>query len=131
MEKHCHKELWQRYGPISVSLTSKPWNCQSNCPIANSRLIRIDEGRVFFKWKDYRAKQDNRYKTMSLETTELIRRFLIHVLPKGFHRIRHYGLFANSQRLRNIATARALLRIDEPLQLNQADKHALVLRACT
>ena len=56
--------------------------------IANSRLIRFDEHHVTFKWKDYRAKQENRYKTMTLDTPEFIRRFLIHVLPTGFHRIR-------------------------------------------
>ena len=59
--------------------------------IANSRLIACDEHHVTFKWKDYRAKHENRYKTMSLDTHEFIRRFLIHVLPTGFHRIRHYG----------------------------------------
>ena len=91
--------------------------------IANSRLIRLDEGRVFFKWKDYRAKQHNRYKTMSLQTPEFIRRFLIHVLPKGFHRIRHYGLFANSQRLDNIEKARALLR-SKPLEINHCEDNA-------
>jgi hypothetical protein len=79
--------------------------------IANSRLIDFDEHRVTFKWKDYRAKQHNRYKTMPLETHEFIRRFLIHVLPSGFHRIRHYGLFANGQRKHNLAKARQLLDV--------------------
>jgi len=82
--------------------------------IANSRLIACDDQCVTFKWKDYRAKQDNRYKTMSLETSEFIRRFLIHVLPHGFHRIRHYGLFANGQRAENLAKARALLGVEKP-----------------
>jgi len=61
------------------------------------------------KYKDYRVEGPGRYKTMTLATNEFIRRFLIHVLPKGFHRIRHYGLFANSSRVENIARARELL----------------------
>ena len=55
-----------------------------------------------FKWKDYRAKGDLRYKLMTLDAEEFIRRFLIHVLPNGFHRIRHYGLFANANRANNM-----------------------------
>lgn len=91
--------------------------------IANSRLISFDEHHVTFKWKDYRSKEENRYKTMSLQTPEFIRRFLSHVLPRGFHRIRHYGLFANSRRNDNIAKARALLRV-EPLEPNPANDAA-------
>jgi len=86
--------------------------------ISNSRLIAFDEQRVTFKWKDYRAKVENRYKTMSLETAEFIRRFLIHVLPHGFHRIRHYGLFANGGRAENLAKARALLGVETPQVVN-------------
>jgi hypothetical protein len=59
--------------------------------IANSRLVAFDGERVTFKWKDYRAKADNRYKLMTLDVDEFIRRFLIHVLPDGFHRIRHHS----------------------------------------
>jgi hypothetical protein len=77
--------------------------------IANSRLVAFDGERVRFKWKDYRAKDDARYKLMTLDADEFIRRFLIHVLPSGFHRIRHYGLFANANRADNIALARQLL----------------------
>jgi hypothetical protein len=77
--------------------------------IANSRLVAFDGARVTFKWKDYRAKGDARYKLMTLNADEFIRRFLIHVLPDGFHRIRHYGLFANANRANNIAFARRLL----------------------
>jgi len=69
---------------------------------------------VTFKWKDYRAKADNRYKPMTLDGDEFIRRFLIHVLPDGFHRIRHYGLFANGGRAEHIARARQLLKVPEP-----------------
>src|SRR5271165_6300501 len=60
--------------------------------ISNSRLIALDEAGVTFKWKDYRIKGRDRLKTMTLDATEFIRRFLLHVLPNGFHRIRHYGL---------------------------------------
>ena len=63
--------------------------------ISNSRLIACDADNVTFKWKDYRANGRYRQKTMTLTTGEFIRRFLSHVLPKGFHRIRHYGLLAN------------------------------------
>ncbi len=78
--------------------------------IANSRLIACDERGVTFKWKDYRAQLRDRYKTMTLTTNEFIRRFLIHVLPSGFHRIRHYGLFANKLRASNLARAQHLLQ---------------------
>jgi len=77
--------------------------------IANSRLLAFNEQGVTFKWKDYRCKQQCRYKTMTLKTDEFIRRFLIHVLPSGFHRIRHYGLLANARRVENIKRARQLL----------------------
>ena len=79
--------------------------------IANSRLIALDERGVTFKWKDYRAKGKKRYKTMTLSTGEFMRRFLLHVLPSGFHRIRHYGLIANAGRRENLARARELLNV--------------------
>ncbi len=77
--------------------------------IANSRLVALDDAGVTFRWKDYRAKEHERAKLMTLAIDEFIRRFLIHVLPGGFHRIRHYGLFANGGRADNIARARQLL----------------------
>jgi len=77
--------------------------------ISNSRLISADANTVTLKWKDYRVKSDDRRSVMRLATSEFIRRFLIHVLPDGFHRIRHYGLLASSQRKANIAKARSLL----------------------
>jgi len=77
--------------------------------IANSRLLALDDKSVTFKWKDYRSKGPDRYKLMTLAIDEFIRRFLIHVLPKGFHRIRHYGLFAKPACADNIARARQLL----------------------
>jgi hypothetical protein len=82
--------------------------------IANSRLVAFDGERVIFKWKDYRAKAGARYKLMTLDADEFIRRFLIHVLPSGFHRIRHYGLLANANRADNIALARQLLGVPDP-----------------
>jgi hypothetical protein len=78
--------------------------------IANSRLIAFDGERMTFKWKDYRAKLDPRYKLMTFEADEFIRRFLIQVLPDGFHRIRHYGLFANGGRREHRASASAAQR---------------------
>jgi predicted Zn-ribbon and HTH transcriptional regulator len=80
--------------------------------IANSRLIAFDERAVTFKWKDYRIEGRDRYKQMTLATNEFIRRFLIHVLPKGLHRIRHYGLFAKGACAGNIARVRGLLDVE-------------------
>ena len=79
--------------------------------ISNHRLVSADQNGVAFKYKDYRIEGPARYKTMTLATDEFIRRFLIHVLPKGFHRIRHYGLLASSNRAANIAHARELLAV--------------------
>jgi hypothetical protein len=72
-------------------------------------LIALDEAGVTFKWKDCRIKGRDRLKTMTLAAHEFIRRFLLHVLPSGFHRIRHYGLFAGAVRAANIERARQLL----------------------
>ncbi len=77
--------------------------------ISNHRLVCADADTVAFRWKDYRIKHGDRQKVMRLATTEFIRRFLIHVLPDGFHRIRHYGLLAGSARKTNIRKSRALL----------------------
>ncbi len=81
--------------------------------ISNSRLIAMDERGVTFKWKDYRvkdgAKGKTRRKTMALSADEFMRRFLLHVLPGGFHRIRHYGLLANGSRKASLALVRNLL----------------------
>ena len=71
--------------------------------------MAADQNDVTFEYKDYRIEGPGRYKTMTLATDEFIRRFLIHVLPKGFHRIRHYGLLANGDRAANIARAHELL----------------------
>jgi hypothetical protein len=77
--------------------------------ISNRRLLAMDEQGVAFRWKDYRAKGRTKIKTMTLSPGEFMRRFLLHVLPRGFHRIRHYGLLANAARGENLAKARALL----------------------
>jgi len=81
--------------------------------IANSRLVALDERGVTFRWNDYRAQKGapgrEWIKTMTLSADEFIRRFLLHVLPDGFHRIRHYGLFASGTRAANIARIRRLL----------------------
>jgi hypothetical protein len=77
--------------------------------ISNRRLIAADASTVTFKYKDYRVDGAARFKTVTLATGEFIRRFLMHVLPKGFHRIRHYGLLANGSRAENVARARELL----------------------
>ncbi len=82
--------------------------------ISNSRLIRADAHSVTFKVKDYRINGPGRYKTMTLATHEFIRRFLMHVLPKGQHRIRHYGFLGNGKRATNIARIRELLAAPAP-----------------
>jgi hypothetical protein len=82
--------------------------------ISNSRLIADDDRGVTFRWKDYREHGRTRQKTMTLNCSEFIRRFLLHVLPSGFHRIRHYGLLANANRKRDIPAARELLHQPPP-----------------
>ena len=77
--------------------------------ISNSRLVAADSTGVTFRYKDYRIKGPGRYKTMTLATGEFIRRFLSHVLPRGFHRIRHYGFLASSTKATSIARARELI----------------------
>jgi Putative transposase/Transposase zinc-binding domain len=79
--------------------------------ISNSRLIALDDKTVTFKWKDYRIEGRDRHKVMTLAINEFIRRFLIHALPSGFHRIRYYGLLASTTRADNIARARQLLAL--------------------
>jgi hypothetical protein len=83
--------------------------------IANSRLIAMDKQTVSFKWKNYRVKAQNRHRTMALTHDEFIRRFLLHVLPSGFHRIRHYGLTANTGRKKHLDKARQLLNVNTPI----------------
>jgi hypothetical protein len=83
--------------------------------ISNQRLVAADEKSVTFTFKDYRIEGPGRYKRMTLDAGEFIRRFLIHVLPKGFHRIRHYGLLASNVRADNLAAMRALIAMSSLL----------------
>ena len=92
--------------------------------ISNRRLVSADDGGIAFRWKDYRIQGPERWKTMSLHPHEFIRRFLIHVLPKGFHRIRHYGLLANTNRADSIARARELLGVAPPVAEPEEEKAA-------
>ena len=82
--------------------------------LSNRRLVAMNDDGVSFRWKDYRAKGRTRHKTMTLAPEEFMRRFLLHVLPSGFHRIRHYGLLANAGRRANLAKVRALLDVPAP-----------------
>jgi len=96
--------------------------------ISNSRLVALDERGVTFRYKDYRRNGQARYRTMTLSADEFIRRFLLHVLPKGFHRIRHYGLLASAGCKTNIARARELMaapipEVDPPAAHDAADPH--------
>jgi Putative transposase len=80
--------------------------------ISNRRLVALDHnGEVSFRWKDYRANGRTKPKLMRLPAGEFMRRFLLHVLPDGFHRVRHYGLFANGHRTAMLARCRALLDV--------------------
>jgi len=104
--------------------------------ICNSRLLSLDERGVTFRWKDYRAHGRTRHKTMTLTAEEFMRRFLLHVLPAGFHRLRHYGLFANPTRKKNIEIARALLHVPappvptDPAPASSAPRPTFVCRHC-
>jgi hypothetical protein len=104
--------------------------------ISNRRLIAANDNGVTFKYKDYRIDGPGRYKTMTLATDEFIRRFLIHVLPKGLHRIRHYGLLAKANRVANIVRARDLLAIPasskhpEPSKTTATDEVRVLPRPC-
>jgi len=98
--------------------------------ISNSRLIALDERGVTFRYKDYRRNRPARYCTITLSADEFIRRFLLHVLPKGFHRIRHYGLLASAGCKANIARAKELMaapmpQVEPPSVRDTADPHAI------
>jgi hypothetical protein len=97
-----------RHCPKCQGAAARKWLAEREA-ISNRRLIACDEKSVTFKWKDYRLEGPERYQVMTLATHEFIRRFLMHVLPAGFHRIRYYGLLASSQRAENVARARQLL----------------------
>lgn len=99
--------------------------------ISNRRLVAADAATVAFKYKDYRVDGPGRFKVMTLATGEFIRRFLSHVLPKGFHRIRHYGLLANGGRTANVAKARELLSVPVPVAEPAPERAGARRRRCT
>src|SRR5438132_1956892 len=126
------RPIWYRYSepngwsmPSARSAGHRPcWPLSRythRVAIANSRLIACDHSGVTFRWKDYRADGRDRQKVMTLSTGKFIRRFLIHVLPHGFYRIRHYGLLASGTRADNIARARRLLDVPEAGDTNCAE----------
>jgi len=99
--------------------------------IANSRLISMEEGKVTFRWRDYR--RGRRPRQMALDAREFIRRFLLHTLPDGVHRIRHYGFLANGQRATHLAACRALLAAVTPeaaIHVQPAASPEPVSRSC-
>ena len=107
--------------------------------ISNRRLLAYDAHGVTFTWKDYRAKPKERYKTLRLTTDEFIRRFLLHVLPTGLHRIRHFGIFANPQRAHRVQQIRTLLAPEPdppeavpaaPLTAAEISRHPFVCPTC-
>jgi hypothetical protein len=92
--------------------------------ISNRRLVAFDERGVTFRCKDYRSKKANPWKSMTLETDEFLRRFLLHVLPSGFHRIRHYGLLANARRQQKLTIARKLLKCEPAVEADTSTTDA-------
>ena len=90
--------------------------------ISNRRLLKVDATAITFRVKNYRANGPDRYTMMTLDAHEFIRRFMIHVVPKGLHRIRHYGLFANGNRAANIAHARELLGVAAHVDRPEGDE---------
>ncbi len=80
--------------------------------ISNDRIVALQDGNVRFRWRDY--KDDNRNKVMTLPAGEFLRRFLLHVLPRGFMRIRHFGLLANRHRKAKLERCRELLHVQVP-----------------
>jgi hypothetical protein len=102
--------------------------------ISNRRLVAMNDDGVSFRWKDYRAKGRTRHKTMTLAPGEFMRRFLLHVLPTRFHRIRHYGLLANAGRRENLAKVRTLLDVPQPVpaddELAATPAPTFVCRCC-
>jgi len=92
--------------------------------IANSRLLKVDNNHVSFRWKDYRENGEHKAKVMRLDADEFMRRFLLHVLPDGFHRIRHYGLFANGHRADKLVLCRKLLEVPPTTTERHGEDHA-------
>ena len=125
--RHCEWALYAKRpfaGPQAVLAYLSRYT--HRVAISNSRLLAMDEHGVTFRWKDYRAKGATRHKTMTLGADEFMRRFLLHVLPGGFHRIRHYGLLANAERTMNLAKLRALLQVVPIATASSDDANASV-----
>lgn len=99
----------ESFAGVSVALTHR-------IAIPNSRLIRFDARSVTFRFKDYRLNGAGRHTIMALVTSDFMRQFLIHVLPEGQHRIRHYGFFGNGNRAANIARISLLFGAKAPDQ---------------
>jgi hypothetical protein len=111
-----------------LTIAADPRHLGARIAISNSRLVALDERGVTFRYKDYRRDGQARYRTMTLTPGEFIRRFLLHVLPKGFHRIRHDGLLASAGCKANIARAKELMaapmpQVDPPAAHDTADPH--------
>jgi hypothetical protein len=98
--------------------------------ISNSRLIRFDDTGITFRYKDYRRDGPDRQQLMTLAPDEFIRRFLLHVLPRGFHRIRHYGLLAGASRKAHLDRARRLLGVASPPDDDTPDEPTDVRPPC-
>ena len=117
-----HKKRWAVYakapfaGPEAVLAYLSRYT--HRVAISNSRLIAFDGTSVTFRYKDYRRDGADRQQVMTLATNEFIRRFLLHVLPRGFHRIRHYGLLASGARKASLALVRQLLNVSPPTPAN-------------
>jgi hypothetical protein len=115
----CRRRKWFVYakrpfaGPTAVLAYLSRYT--HRVAISNRRIVKVDATSVSFRVKDYRAAPDRRWRTMTLATQEFIRRILIHVLPKGLHRIRHYGLFASTMKAQNLAKMRELLGVATPV----------------
>jgi hypothetical protein len=108
------KALFSRKAPGPEAVLAYLARYTHRVAISNSRLLGLDERGVTFRYKDYRRNGQARYRTMTLATNEFIRRFLLHILPKGFHRIRHYGLLASATCKANIARAKELIAAPLP-----------------
>ena len=114
----CRRQEWVVYakqpfaGPAQVLAYLARYT--HRVAIGNSRLVELTDEHVRFRWKDYRANDRTKGKVMTLAVGEFMRRFLMHVLPDGFHRIRHYGLFANGRRVENLALCRERLDVSIP-----------------
>jgi hypothetical protein len=143
---HTHLADGRAFARWLAPLRAKPWVVYAKPPfagpesvlaylarythrvaIADSRLVALDDRGVTFRYKNYRRDGHARHRTMTLAPGEFIRRFLLHVLPKGFHRIRHYGLFASATREANLARARELLAVPRSEDVAEHDDEDAVI----